>query len=81
VIDLPVGKALIAEVLELKCDRRCEVEPDYNCPTQECCNGCIALENKIGGSPDDTVCGLFCCFPENRRDGKNVVIKMVDRKD
>jgi hypothetical protein len=81
VIDLPVNKALIAEERKLTCGEKCQVDPDYKCPTEDCCRGCVALDDIIGGATDKTICGLLCCFPENRKDGKNVVYKIIDVKD
>jgi len=78
-IDLPVGKALIAVYADKQCKQECR-EEDYQCPNyMDCCKGCEGdIDSKIGGCPDSDVCGCLCCIPEARRDGRHVVYKVVD---
>ena len=75
-IDLPIGKALIAEYFDIQCGCECEDE-NYHC-TIDCCKECKLDFDKIGGFPDDDVCGCLCCAGVLRRDGKQVIYKLVD---
>ena len=75
-IDLPIGKALIAEHFDVQCNCECK-EDDYDCPI-DCCKECELELFNIGGFPDDDICGCLCCSSISRKDGKQVVYKLVD---
>ena len=80
-IDLPVGKALIAVHSSKQCKQECRNE-DYKCPNyKDCCKGCELDINELGGSPDNDVCACLCCIPDERRDEKHVVYKLVDYQE
>jgi hypothetical protein len=77
-IDLPVGKALIAVFADKQCEQKCTDE-NFRCAKyNNCCDGCDLFENKIGGFSDNDICSNFCCIPGNRQDKKFVVYKLVD---
>ena len=77
-IDLPVGKALIAVHTEKPCNQQCRNE-DYQCPSvADCCSECEIYDVSIGGILDDDVCGCLCCIPEARRDRDHVIYKLID---
>jgi hypothetical protein len=77
-IDLPVGKAILAVKFDLNCERKCLKDDDYRCPKMDCCSGCEINEEYLMGFPNDETCGLLSCIPENRKDGLHVVYKIVD---
>jgi len=63
-IDLPIGKALVAvEVDRNKIDTRCR------------CNELCEIKTGNWGS-----CVSVGCSPDDRKDGKDVVFKLVDYK-
>ena len=75
-IDLPVGKALIAVLSGIQCDDEC-LDEDFQCPL-DCCNGCEMGGNAIGGGEDGDVCSCLCCSASWRRDQTHVIYKLVD---
>ena len=75
-IDLPVGKAIIAVPCEFECNEECRNE-DFHCPI-DCCKGCDVNDKALEGLLGIDVCGSLCCVPGNRNDGKNVIYKLVD---
>ena len=80
-IDLPIGKALIVVHSDRQCKQECRDE-NLRCPNQEdCCKGCEIDPETIGGWPDNDICGCLCCMPEERRDEKHVIYKLVDHQE
>jgi len=75
-IDLPVGKAIIAVPREFECNEECKNE-DFHC-LNDCCKGCDMKDKVLEGLFDIDTCGSLCCVPGNRKDGKNVIYKLVD---
>ena len=75
-IDIPIGKALIAVQHDLKCHRECDND-DYQCKI-DCCKGCVMRKKSIESFPDGETCGCVCCNPDSRKDGKNVIFKLID---
>jgi hypothetical protein len=63
-IDLPLGKALSAE------------EVDYKFIATSSCDGCEFEQNKINGGCN--VHDFLGCNPNQRKDGKNIIFKLVD---
>ena len=76
-IDLPVGKALIAVYSDIQCKQECG-DPEYLCPVDDCCKGCEISTEDIASFPESETCGCLACIPENRRDEKHVIYKLVD---
>ena len=76
-IDLPIGKALIAVHSERQCSQECKYEGYHCSASEECCMGC-ELSSDLGGMPDDDICGCLCCISDSRRDGNHVVYKIID---
>ena len=77
-LDIPIGKALIAVERTEQCGQKCK-DAKYKCPNyKECCGECEMDDVDIGGVPDDDVCGCLCCIPENRKDRKHVIYRLVD---
>ena len=77
-IDLPIGKALIAVLTGKECGQKCMNE-DYHCPNyMDCCDGCKINLEDVGGLRDDDVCGCLSCCAVSRKDGKHVIYKLVD---
>ena len=77
-IDLPLGKALVAYEAHKKCGLKCEGDKNYDCHLNMCCDGCEMKEETISGGLDDVVCDYLCCNDITRKDGKNVFYKIVD---
>ena len=75
-IDLPVGKALVAVQSEIQCEYEC-MDEQYKC-VKECCKGCELHNNELDGFPDDDLCGCLCCNSSSRRDELKVVFKLVN---
>ena len=78
-IDLPIGKAIVAVKSYIECGYEC-INEDYECSI-DCCKGCVMQEEELEGFPDNETCGCFCCSPDTRRDGKSAVFKMVDNPE
>ena len=78
-IDLPIGKAIVAVESNLACDFECMNE-DYKCAI-DCCNGCAMQDEKLEGLPDPETCGCMSCTPETRKDKKNAIFKLVEYPD
>ena len=77
-IDLPIGKALIAVYADKQCKRECKND-NYQCiEYKDCCKDCKLSQQEIEGPSDDDICGCLCCIPEERRDAKHVIYKLVD---
>jgi hypothetical protein len=74
-VDLPIGKAIIAVLSDVQCKNECNDE-DYHC-TIDCCKGCDLLGETLGGIIEKETC-VLCCLSANRRDGKHVIFKLVD---
>ena len=75
-IDLPIGKALVAVESDVQCNTECMTE-DLNC-SAKCCEGCELTSWDLKGIPDTETCGCLCCISSNRRDGKNTIYKLID---
>jgi len=78
-LDLPIGKAIIAVLSDVQCNDECKNE-DFHC-TIDCCKGCEMDDEILRGLFDDGACGNLCCIPGNRKDGKHVIFKLVDYPD
>lgn len=76
-IDLPIGKALIAVYSDIQCKQEC-MDPDFQCQVKDCCKGCELDPDTLGSIPDCETCGCLACIPCNRKDGKNVIYKLID---
>ena len=76
-IDLPVGKALVAVYADIQCKQKC-TDPDYQCSVDDCCYGCEISTEDIANFSDSETCGFLACIPKNRRDKKHVIYKLVD---
>ena len=76
-IDLPVGKALIAVYTDLQCKQEC-FDPEYQCPVNDCCKGCEISKGNIASFIDSETCDCLACIPQNRGDKKKVIYKLVD---
>ena len=75
-IDLPLGMAIVAVKSDIDCNFEC-INEDYKCSI-DCCKGCIMQEGELEGFPETETCGCFGCTPDNRRDGKNAIFKLVE---
>ena len=75
-LDIPIGKAVVAVLRDMQCNVECADE-DYHCPI-DCCKGCVMDDQALGGKDNHDACGALCCIPEFRRDGKHVHFKLVD---
>ena len=75
-IDIPIGKAIIAVYSTHQCKEECKDE-DYEC-TIDCCKGCDMRIEKLQGRLDNETCGCLCCNPTERRDGKSVIFKLTE---
>ena len=75
-IDLPIGKALVAVLSGIQCDENC-LDEDFQCPL-DCCSGCELSDRDIGGGDDEDVCGCLCFAASWRRDEKHVIYKLID---
>jgi len=75
-IDLPIGKALIAVYSDAQCNCECANE-DYQCYI-DCCNGCEMNNDALEGLIGEDICGCLCCTPADRKDGKNVIHRLID---
>ena len=75
-IDLPVGKAIVAVESDVQCNFECTKE-NYNCPFN-CCKGCELLNEELQKCPDSESCKFFKCTSSARRDGKNIIYKLID---
>ena len=74
-LDLPVGKALVAVYADVQCNMECgEDECPYAIST--CCKGCEVDNETL--SDDGDACSSLCCIPTVRKDGKHVIYKLVD---
>ena len=76
-IDLPIGKALVAVHNDTQCKMECEND-EYICKLKNCCKGCELDIYDIGSDLDDEVCGCLACVPCDREDKKHVIFKLVD---
>ena len=76
-IDLPIGKALVAVLNDTQCKMECKNE-DYICKVKNCCKGCALESHELGSYTDNEVCGCLACIPANREDEKHVIFKLVD---
>ena len=77
-IDLPIGKALVAVLSEVQCNNEC-VDEKYKC-TLDCCKGCIMQKKTLEGFPDSELCGCISCNANDRKDKKHTIFKLVDFK-
>jgi hypothetical protein len=79
-IDLPIGKALVAYEAHKKCGLKCETDKENECRLNMCCDGCEMkeIEGEIRGGCEGDVCEFLCCFGNTRKDGKEVFYKIVD---
>jgi len=75
--ELPLGKALIVQESEIKCNDECNDEK-YECPIKDCCIGCVFHETDEYQSLYDYQCGI--CKPNSRKDGKRIIYKIIDYK-
>jgi len=75
-IDIQIGKALIAVPLEKQCNNEC-MNDDYKCPI-DCCKGCVLKNEDLAGVLGEETCGTVCCSSGTRKDGKSVIFKLVD---
>jgi len=77
-IDLPIGKAIIAVVNDVQCKVKCRNE-NYKCPNQKnCCEGCVMKSDILRSYPDEDLCEYFSCVYKFRKDGKKVHFQLVD---
>ena len=78
-IDLPVGKALIAVYVDAHCKGECGDE-DSLCPhNKNCCEECDVKDDKeLDDNFDSPPCECLSCTAKGRRDGRQVVYKLVD---
>jgi len=80
-IDLPLGKAIVAVEAQIKCDFEC-MDVNKECLIKnKCCYGCelkrkVKTENPRFGE----MCGTLVCVPFGRMDNKKVIFKIVDYK-
>jgi len=76
-IDLPIGKALVAVLSDVHCNNECEDE-DYRC-TLDCCKGCELKRAEFEDKPDySDMCNSLFCISAVRGDDNKVVFKLVD---
>jgi hypothetical protein len=75
-LDIPIGKAVIAVLRDVQCNDEC-ADADYQCPI-DCCKGCVLTDKSLGGIYDNDPCGALCCVPGFRKDGKHVLFKLID---
>ena len=81
-LNLPIGKALVAyEAVKkcgLKCDQYEDIE-DFKCEYKGgCCDGCGIKDVDLDGAYAGFSCDDLCCFKHSRQDGKDVFYKIVD---
>ena len=78
-VDIPIGKALIAVESDIECNFEC-MDETYHCPlTDQCCRGCVMEEtDELISRLDDETCGCLACNPGFRKDKKKIVYKLVD---
>ena len=75
-IDLPVGKAIIAVYSDSQCNGEC-TKKDIPCDI-DWCKDCDLHIDTERGFPNGYMCDYFNCLPLDRKDGKHVVFKVVD---
>ena len=75
-IDLPVGKAIIAEYSDGQCNSEC-TKNDILCDI-DWCKGCDLNDETTGGYPEKEICGFLSCMPSDRKDGKHVIYRVRD---
>ncbi|MDR2785621.1 MAG: hypothetical protein LBB83_06875 [Treponema sp.] len=75
-LDLPLGKALIAVPSAAQCHDEC-MQENYRC-TLDCCGGCAFHDDSLWEKGRDHLCDDLCCTPGSRKDSTNVVFKLVD---
>jgi len=76
-IEIPIGKALIAVEVETEVCEDCNEDTIgmcENCNVKTRCAKCVILET--GGDCRDVKCNA-----KDRKDGKNVIFKIVDYKE
>jgi len=81
-LNLPIGKALVAYEANkkrgLKCDQYEDID-DFKCEYKGgCCEGCEIKNLDLDGQYSSFDCGELCCFKSSRTDGKDVFYKLVD---
>lgn len=74
-IDLPIGKALIAIPGPVQCKYEC-MEEDYVC-NRDCCAGCD-VKNREEDDDEIFCCDDLACNSSSRKDGISVIHKVVD---
>jgi len=65
-IDLPIGKAIVAV--------EAEIPPEFG-EEAKACRGCVFSNGNCN------VLNYLPCWPDKRKDGKNVIFKIVDIVD
>jgi len=74
-LDLPIGKAIIAVLRDVQCNDECKDE-HYQCPI-DCCKGCAMKDKSLEGNFDNDPCEAFGCIPGFRKDKKHVIFKLI----
>jgi|GEM_PF-1792224 len=76
-IEIPIGKALIAVETKVEVCECCNenlIGMCENCDVKTRCSQCVIMDT--GGD-----CRDVKCWAEDRKDGKNVIFKLVDYKN
>ena len=70
ILELPLGKALTVVESDIQCKNEC-LNDDYQCPIN-CCKDCDLK------TLDNDICDYLACSSLTRKDGKNIIYKIVN---